>query len=271
MQAGWIVIVDNKAGAGGSVGMTELARATPDGYTLGMASVSTMGTNPVVYKGLKYDPLKDIAAITNVASVPGLIAVNTEKFPGKDYKSFIAELKANPGKYSYASSGAGGVGHMAMALFEVMAGVDVQHIPYKGAGPALNDVVGGQVPIIWDNLTSSVPHLKSGRLTPIGLAYPKRVAQFPNLPTFAELGLPQYEAETWYGLVAPAATPKDIIAKVYQEVVKALKDPDFIKKLEEQTAYPVGNTPEQFAAQIKAELDKWRKIATEKKISLESN
>ncbi|MBL8310001.1 MAG: tripartite tricarboxylate transporter substrate binding protein BugE [Burkholderiales bacterium] len=262
------VIVENKAGAGGSIGAAEIAKSAPDGYTIGMGSVSTMGTNIVAYKNNKLDPLTQFTHITNLASVPGIIIVN-KNFPHQDYKSFVAALKANPGKFSYASSGAGGVGHLAMELFLVETGADAQHIAYKGAGPAVTDVLAGNVPIMWDNLSSSLAQIKAGNFIPIGLAFPKRIPQLPNVPTFAELGLKNYEADTWFGLVGPAGMPKDIVKKIYDASMAALKDPDTVKKLEENGAFVIGNTPEQFGDQVKREVAKWKRVVDAKKISLE--
>ena len=262
------VIVENKAGAGGSIGAAEIAKSPADGYTIGMGSVSTMGTNIVAYKNNKLDPMTQFTHITNLASVPGIIIVN-KNFPHQDYKSFVAALKANPGKFSYASSGAGGVGHLAMELFLVETGTDAQHIAYKGAGPAVTDVLAGNVPIMWDNLSSSLAQIKAGNFIPIGLAFPKRIPQLPNVPTFAELGLKSYEADTWFGLVGPANMPKDIVKKIYEASIQALKDPDTVKKLEENGAFVIGNTPEQFSDQVKREVTKWRRVVDAKKISLE--
>lgn len=262
------VIVENRGGAGGSIGAAEIAKAAPDGYTIGMGSVSTMGTNIVAYKNNKLDPLTQFTHITNLASVPGIIIVN-KNFPQKDFKSLVAELKANPGKHSYASSGAGGVGHLAMELFLVETGTDAQHIAYKGAGPAVTDVLAGNVPIMWDNLTSSLAQIRAGNFVPIGLAFPKRIPQLPNVPTFAELGLKGYEADTWFGLVGPANMPKDIVKKFYDVSMTVLKDPDTIKKFEENGAFVIGNTPEQFTDQIKREVTKWKRVVDAKKISLE--
>ena len=262
------VIVENRGGAGGSIGAAEIAKAAPDGYTIGMGSVSTMGTNIVAYKNNKLDPMTQFTHITNLASVPGIIVVN-KNFPQKDYKSLVAELKANPGKYSYASSGAGGVGHLAMELFLVETGTEAQHIAYKGAGPAVTDVLAGNVPIMWDNLTSSLAQIKSGNFIPIGLAFPKRIPQLPNVPTFAELGLKSYEADTWFGLVGPANLPQDIVKKFYDVAMVVLKDPDTIKKLEDNGAFAVGSTPEQFTEQIKREVAKWKRVVDAKKISLD--
>ncbi|HOA99940.1 MAG TPA: tripartite tricarboxylate transporter substrate binding protein BugE [Casimicrobium huifangae] len=262
------VIVENKAGAGGSIGAAEIAKSPADGYTIGMGSVSTMGTNIVAYKNNKLDPMTQFTHITNLASVPGIIIVN-KNFPHQDYKSFVAALKANPGKFSYASSGAGGVGHLAMELFLVETGTDAQHIAYKGAGPAVTDVLAGNVPIMWDNLSSSLAQIKAGNFIPIGLAFPKRIPQLPNVPTFAELGLKSYEADTWFGLVGPANMPKDIVKKIYEASIQALKDPDTVKKLEENGAFVIGNTPEQFSDQVKREVAKWKRVVDAKKISLE--
>ena len=262
------VIVENRAGAGGSIGAAEVVKAAPDGYTIGMGSVSTMGTNIVAYKNNKLDPLTQFTHITNLASVPGVIFVN-KNFPQKDFKSLVAELKANPGKYSYASSGAGGVGHLAMELFLAETGTDAQHIAYKGAGPAVIDVLAGNVPIMWDNLSSSLAQIKAGNFVPIGLAFPKRIAQLPNVPTFAELGLKNYEADTWFGFVGPANMPKEIVQKFYDAAMTVLKDPDTIKKFEENGAFVVGSTPEQFTEQIRREIAKWKRVVEAKKIALD--
>lgn len=262
------VIVENRAGAGGSIGAAEIAKAAPDGYTIGMGSVSTMGTNIVAYKNNKLDPMTQFTHITNIASVPGVIFVN-KNFPFKDYKSFVEELKKNPGKHSYASSGAGGVGHLAMELFLVEIGGDAQHIAYKGAGPAVTDVLAGNVPIMWDNLSSSLQNIKAGNFIPLGVAYPKRSPALPNVPTFAELGLPNYEADTWFGFVGPAGMPADIVKKIYEATLQTLKDPDTLKKLDDNGALPIGNSPAEFKAQIQREVTKWKRVVDQKKISLE--
>ena len=262
------VIVENRAGAGGSIGANEIAKAPADGYVIGMGSVSTMGTNIVAYKNNKLDPLTQFTHITNLASVPGIIIVN-KNFPYKDYPSFVAALKASPGKYSYASSGAGAVGHLAMELFLVETGTDAQHIAYKGAGPAVTDVVAGNVPIMWDNLSSSLAQIKAGNFVPIGLAFPRRIPQLPNVPTFAELGLKNYEADTWFGFVGPANLPKDIVKKIYDASMTVLKDPDTVKKFEDNGAFVIGSTPEQFTDTVKREVAKWKRVVDAKKISLE--
>jgi len=262
------VVVDNKAGAGGSIGAAEIAKAVPDGYTIGMGSVSTMGTNIVAYKNNKLDPVTQFTHITNLASVPGIIVVN-KNFPYKDYKSFVAALKASPGKYSYASSGAGGVGHLAMELFLVETGTDAQHIAYKGAGPAVTDVLAGNVPIMWDNLSSSLPQIKAGNFIPIGLAFPKRIPQLPNVPTFKEVGLEPVNRMAYYGIYGPKGLPKEVVDKVNAGVKKALEDPAVKKRIEDTGSLIVANTPEQFAQQIKDELAVYKEVVTKQKLTLQ--
>jgi tripartite-type tricarboxylate transporter receptor subunit TctC len=263
------VVVENRAGGGGTIGAELIAKSTPDGYTIGMGTVSTCGTALSTYKNLKYDPRTDYAPIVNVAAVPGIIAVHPS-FPAKNYAEFIKAVKSAPGRYNYAHSGSGGVGHMAMELFKFQTNLFMTAIGYRGAGPALNDVLGGQVPIIWDNLTSTLPHVKSGRLIPIGLANDKRIPQLPDLPTFGELGLKNYDASTWFGLVAPKQVPREVVTKLHSETVKLLKDPDFLKRIGDSGAFPIGNTPEQFADQIAKEIKKWEAVAKFAKVTADS-
>ncbi len=263
------IVVENRAGGGGTVGAEAIARSAPDGYTIGMGTVSTCGTAISTYKNLKYDPRKDYAPIVNVAAVPGVIAVHPS-FPAKNFAEFMKEIKSKPGRYNYAHSGSGGVGHMAMELFKFQTSTFMTAIGYRGAGPALNDVLGGQVPILWDNLSSSLPHIKAGKLVAIGLAYDKRIPQLPDLPTFAELGLKNYDATTWFGLVAPTGTPKDIVTRINAEAVKLLKDPEFNKLVFDAGAFAIGNTPEQFAEQIDKEIKKWEAVAKFAKVTADS-
>lgn len=262
------MIVENKGGAGGAIGANFTKNAATDGYSLGVGTVSTTATVPAIDPKAGYNPLTDFTPIINMALTPNVIAVNPN-FPAKDYKAFIEELKKNPDKYAYASSGTGGIGHLQTELFKMAAGVSMTHIPYKGAGPALNDVVAGQVLIIFDNMPSAIPHIKAGKLIPMAVAAPERLKDFPNVPTFKELGMEQVNRPAYYGVLGPKGLPKEVIDKVNAAVKKTLADPEVKKKIEDTGSLVLGNTPEEFAKQIEAEFAVYKKVVTDNKLKLD--
>ena len=265
---GQTVVIENKAGGGGVVGANETAKAVPDGYSLGMATVSTTAANPAINPKMPYNTLTDFTSIINIAATPNIIAVHPS-FPARNYKEFLAELKKSPGKYSYSSSGTGGIGHLQTELFKNLTGTFITHIPYRGAGPALNDTVAGQVQIIFDNLPSALPFIQQKRLIPIVVAAPQRLTVLADVPTFKEVGLEPVNRMAYYGIIAPKNLPNEVVDKVNAGVRKALEDPAVRKRIEDTGSLIVANTPEQFAAQMKAEFEVYKKVVDSAGLKLE--
>jgi tripartite-type tricarboxylate transporter receptor subunit TctC len=262
------VIIDNRAGAGGNIGTELVAKSPPDGYTLLTDPGSTLTINPSLFSKLSFDPLKDFAPITILAAVPNMLEVHPS-LPVKNVRELIALAKTKPGQLNYASTGAGQSTHLSMELFKTMAGIDLNHIPYKGSAPALTDLLGGQVSLMFDNMPSSLPHVKAGKLRALAVSTLKRSPTMPQLPTVAESGLPGFEVSVWFAVLAPAGTPREVVNKLNAVLVKALQAPDVKERLASQGAEAVGNTPEQFSAQMKRDLVKWAKVVKDSGAKLE--
>ena len=253
------VIVENKPGAGGGVGAAETAKAPPDGYTIMGGTISTHAINATLYSNLPYDPVKDFVAITLIARVPNMLVINND-IPAKDVAELIKLMKASPGKWNFASSGNGTSQHLSGELFKGIAGVDMQHIPYKGSPPALSDVMGGQVSMTFDNITTAWTLAKGGKLRALAVTTAKRSPIAPDVPTLGESGLPGYEIGSWQGVFAPAGTPPDIVKRLNAEIVKIINLPDVQKKLLDLGAEPVANSSEEFTAFVKVEVVKWGEV-----------
>ena len=256
---GQAVVVENRAGAGGNIGADAVAKSAPDGYTFLMGTVGTHAINMALYAKMPYDAVKDFAPVSLVAAVPNIL-VATPSFPVNSVKELIDLAKKEDGKLTFASSGSGTSIHLSGELFKQLAGVQMTHVPYKGSSAALPDVMSGQVNVMFDNAPSVMPHIKGGKLKAIAVTSGKRAPALPNVPTIAESGLPGFEASSWFGLLAPAGTPKEIVEKVSAQIQKMLQTPEMKERLASQGADGFGNTPEQFAAHIKTEIDKWAKV-----------
>jgi tripartite-type tricarboxylate transporter receptor subunit TctC len=261
-------IVENRAGASGAIGSQAVAKSPADGYTLVMATISSHGINSALNKGLPYDPIADFAPITVVASTPNVITV-TAGMPPRTLAELLALARAKPGGLSFGSTSTGGSPHMSMELLKMMARVDMVHIPYKGAGPMLTDLIGGQVPVGVDNLPSSLAHIRSGKIRAIAVTTARRWPGAPDIPTVAESGVPGYEASAWFGLLAPAGTPKPVVDLLHRTVAEIVRRPEVAQQMLDMGAEPVANTPEAFARQIASEIDKWKKVAAATGVKLE--
>ena len=253
------VIVDNKPGAGGNIGADAVAKSPPDGYTILMGAVATHAINPTLYASMPYDAQKDFIAVTQVASTPNVLVVNPS-VPAGTVRDFIAYAKSHPGKLNFGSGSTGSAGHLAGELFKAMAGIDMTHVPYKGAAPAMNDLIGGQIQLMFDNLASSLGQVKAGRIKALAVTTAKRSALAPGLPTIAESGLPGFDISTWFGIFVPAGTPREVVDKLYAEFHRALAMPDIREKMLALGAEPVGSKPDEFAAYIRAEADKYARV-----------
>jgi tripartite-type tricarboxylate transporter receptor subunit TctC len=254
------VVVENRAGGGANIGAAMVARANPDGYTLLMGSAATHAINSSLYKKLSYDPIKDFEPISLVAKVPNVLVVNPS-VPAHNVKELIAYAKAHPGQLNFGSSGVGGTIHLSGELFKSMAGVQMTHVPYKGSAPAVADLLGGQIQVMFDS--SVVPYVKAGKLRALGVTSAKRSPALPDVPTIAEAGLPGYEATAWFGVLAPAGTPEPIIAKLNTEISAVLRDPAVTKWMAGQGFEAEGGSPADFAAHIRNETAKWARIVKE--------
>jgi len=262
------VIVDNRAGAGGNIGTDAVAKAAPDGYTLLMGGVGPNAINPALYPKLPYDPIRDFAPVALVATVANVLVLHPS-VPATSVKQLVALARAQPGKLTHASSSIGSAGHLAGEMMKLMTGIEMVTVHYKGSAPALLDLMSGQADLMFDNLPACLPHIKSGKLKVIATSNAQRTSALPDLPTVAESGLPGFDAGSWFGILAPAGTPRDIIGRLNAPIVKSLATPELKERMSSQGAAPVGSTPEEFGQHIRAEVAKWSKVIKAAKIQLE--
>ena len=262
------VIVDNRPGAGGNVGLELVAKSAPDGYTLVVGHIGTFGFGPSLYRNLPYDPIKDFAPITLFSTVPNLLVVNAS-LPAKSVKELLALAKAHPGQLNYGSAGSGSASHLAVEYFKLLSKTDITHIPYKGTSPLVTDLIAGQTSLTITGVTPLLPHVKSGRLRALGTGSTRRLSVLPDLPTIAEAGVPGYESTTWFGLLAPARTPREIVMLLNTELLKILQQPDVLERLASDGGEPAGTTPEQFGAYIKSEIGRWEKVIKQANVRIE--
>ncbi|MDH0493505.1 Bug family tripartite tricarboxylate transporter substrate binding protein [Comamonas aquatica] len=261
-ELGQTIIIENKPGAGGNIGAQQASRAKADGYTLFMGTVGTHAINQALYKKLPYDPVKDFAPLSRVANVPNLLVAHPSR-PYKTVQEMIAYAKKHPGEVTYGSPGSGASPHVSGALFQSMTGAELTHVPYKGSAPAISDLLGNQIAVMFDNMPSAIQHVRSGKLRPIAVTTAKRSSELPDVPTIAEAGVPGYEATSWFGLWAVAGTPAPILDQLHTALAKVLKDPGVSKKIADQGGEVVIETPAQFDAFIKTEAAKWGKVVKE--------
>ena len=267
-ELGQPLVVDNRGGAGGAIGAKAIADAAPDGYTLGIATISTHVVNPIVRTDLRYDSLKDFSFISQIAAVPNVVSIHPS-VPAQNMAEFIDYARKNPGKLNFGTPGIGSLGHLLGETFKYSAKVNLTHVPYRGAGPALNDALGGQVQVLFDNLPSSLPHIQAGKLRALAVGNDKRVASIPDVPTFAETGHPLVNDPSWFGLIGPARLPAEVISRVHAALVATLRQPEAAKRLLDNASVPVGNSPEAFRKVVSDALDNTRKVVREASLKFE--
>lgn len=264
-QLGQTFVIENKPGAGGNIGADMVAKSAPDGYTM-MIVANGMAVNKFLYARLSYDPVKDFTPVSLVAVVPNVLVTNAAQSKATTVADVIAQAKAQPGKFTYASAGNGTSIHLAAELFNSMAKLDMVHVPYKGSGPAVTDLIGGQVDYMFDSVTSALPHIQSGKLRALGVTTPNRSSALPNVPTIAQAGLPGYDLTPWFAVYMPAGTPKPIVSKIHKALLDAMKLPEVKARFATIGAEPVGGTPDQLAKHLDAEMKKWGQIIAERNI-----